>query len=336
MNGSEFNFNQAPFKPKKSGRQGKMGKRLVIGVLAVALVLILGVNAFEVVPVGATGIMLTFGKVQDTALSEGVHLKLPFIQRIVSLDNRVKKLELNTQAFSKDIQPVSATLAVNYRLQNEKTFSIYKTAGLNYESNIITPAAHEVLKSVCAQYTAEELITKRAESSDKMREELDGKLSEIGISITDFNIIDFDFSEEYISAVEAKQVAEQVKKKAATENETALAQAQREKQVAITEAEAEAEKMRIEAEGKAKGTLIEAEAKANAIKLTADAEAYKLEQLEGKISSEMIQKILAEQWDGVLPQVAGGALAGIMDVGQLLSGSNTQGAEPQSQPDQQP
>ena len=124
------------------------------------------------------------------------------------MDNRVKKLELSTEAFSKDIQTVSATLAVNYRLQPEKTFSIYKTAGQSYESNLIVPATHEVLKSVCAQYTAEELISKRAESSDMMRDELDAKLSGIGISVTDFNIIDFDFSDEFISAVESKQVAE--------------------------------------------------------------------------------------------------------------------------------
>ena len=341
MHDSGFQANQAPFKPRRPGKPGKMGKRLAIGAVVVLLVVMLGANAFEVVPVGATGIMLTFGKVQDTALSEGVHMKIPFVQRIVSLDNRVKKLELNTEAFSKDIQTVSATLAVNYRLQNEKTFSIYKTAGLSYEENIIVPATHEVLKSVCAQYTAEELITKRAESSDKMREELDNKLSEIGISITDFNIIEFDFSEEYISAVEAKQVAEQVKKKAATENETALAQAEREKQVAIKEAEAEAEKLRIEAQGKAESTLIEAEAQADAVKLAADAEAYKLEQIAGKVSSEIIQKILAEQWDGELPQVAGGALAGIMDIGQLLSGGEVDTAQDDGgaqsvQPTQQP
>ena len=211
----------------------KIIRRLVALAIAVFLALIVLPNCFATVPVGSTGIMLTMGKVEDTALPEGMHFKIPFVQKIVSMDNRVKKLELSTEAFSKDIQTVSATLAVNYRLQTDKTFSIYKTTGLSYEDNLIVPATHEVLKSVCAQYTAEELISKRAESSDKMRDELDAKLSDIGISITDFNIIDFDFSDEFISAVESKQVAEQLKKKAATENETAIAQAEREKQVAI-------------------------------------------------------------------------------------------------------
>ena len=299
-------------------------KFVVLGIVAL-LVVILAADSFATVPVGSTGILLTFGKVEDgKALSEGLHIKFPLVQRIVSMDNRVKKLELNTEAFSKDIQTVSATLAVNYRLQAEKSFAIYKTHGTQYEQNIIVPATHEVLKSVCAQYTAEELISKRAESSDMMRDELDAKLSGMGITVTDFNIIDFDFSDEFINAVEAKQVAEQVKKKAATENETAIAQAEREKQVSIKQSEAEAERVRIEAEAQAQSTLIAAQAQADAVKLAADAEAYRLEN-EGKyVTASLIDKILAENWDGKLPNVVGGDVKGILNVDSLLDESEAE------------
>lgn len=286
----------------------KFVKRFSLLAIVILLILIILPNCFATVPVGSTGIMLTMGKVEDTALSEGMHFKLPFVQRIVSMDNRVKKLELSTQAFSKDIQTVSATLAVNYRLQTEKTFAIYKSTGTAYEENLIVPATHEVLKSVCAQYTAEELISKRAESSDKMRDELDAKLSQIGISITDFNIIDFDFSDEFISAVESKQVAEQLKKKAATENETAIAQAEREKQVSIKQSEAEAERVRIAAE-----------AEANAVKLAADAEAYRLQKINEQLSEKTIFNTLAENWDGKLPGVVGTGATGILNLNDAVS-----------------
>ena len=298
----------------------KVIRRLAALAIAVFLALIVLPNCFATVPVGSTGIMLTMGKVEDTALPEGMHFKIPFVQRIVSMDNRVKKLELSTQAFSKDIQTVSATLAVNYRLQPEKTFSIYKTAGQSYEGNLIVPATHEVLKSVCAQYTAEELISKRAESSDKMRDELDAKLSQIGISITDFNIIDFDFSDEFISAVESKQVAEQLKKKAATENETAIAQAEREKQVSIKQSEAEAERVRIAAEAQAQSTLIAAQAEADAVKLAADAEAYRLEQIGKQLTDKTILNTLADNWNGELPGVIGAGAAGILNLDEMVKG----------------
>ena len=290
----------------------KLAKHGVVVVIIIVALAALLANSFARVPVGSTGILLTFGKVQDgVTLSEGVHMHIPFIQEIVSMDNRVQKLELNTEAFSKDIQTISAKLAVNYRLRPEKSFSVYKTHGTMFEQNIIIPATHEVLKSVSAQYTAEELISKRAESSDMMRDELDAKLTDMGITITDFNIIDFDFSTDFINAVEAKQVAEQVRKKAATENETAIAQAEREKQVAIKQAEAAAEKVRIEAE-----------AKANAVKLAAEAEAFRLESINKNLTDQTIQNTLAERWDGKLPTVMGGT-GTIMNLSDLLGGAST-------------
>lgn len=290
-----------------------MMKKMITLILVLALLAIVGFNSIATVPVGYTGILLTLGKVEDAALAEGLHLKIPFVQRIISIDNRVKKLELCTEAFSKDIQTVSATLAVNYRLQTDKTFSIYKNTGLAYEDNLIVPATHEVLKSVCAQYTAEELISKRAESSDKMRDELDDKLNPIGISVTDFNIIDFDFSDEFISAVESKQVAEQLKKKAATENETAIAQAEREKQVAIKQSEAQAQSV-----------LIAAQAEADAVKLAADAEAYRLRQIGEQLTDKTIANTLAESWDGRLPGVVGAGATGIFNLDGALSDTQAQ------------
>lgn len=283
-------------------------RKLALIPLFLALIVFIAITSFDVVPVGSTGILLTFGHIQDgSALNEGLHMHLPMVQSIVTMNNRVQKLELATEAFSKDIQTVNAILAVNYQLRPEKSFSVYKNYGKKYESNIITPATHEVLKSVCSQYTAEELIAKRAQSSDAMRDELNEKLQGIGITVIDFNIIDFDFSEEFINAVEAKQVAEQVKKKAATENETAIAQAEREKQVAIKRSEAEAEKLRIEAE-----------AKANATKIAAEAEAYRLKQINENITEKTILSTIAEHWDGVLPKIFGGTSANIIDAKSLF------------------
>lgn len=288
----------------------KLAKHGVVTAVIIVLLVFLAFNSFTRVPVGSTGIMVTLGRVQDgSTLSEGLHFHIPFAQEIVSVDNRVQKLELDTEAFSKDIQTVKATLAVNYRLRPEKSFAVYKSHGMKYEQNIIVPATHEVLKSVCAQYTAEELISKRANSSDMMRDELDAKLTDMGVTVTDFNIIDFDFSADFIAAVEAKQVAEQVKKKAATENETAIAQAEREKQVSIKQAEAAAEQVRIEAE-----------AKANAVKLAAEAEAFRLKSINENLTGLTIQNTLAENWDGKLPNVVGSGTAGIMDLTTLLEG----------------
>lgn len=92
-------------------------------------------------------------------------------------------------------------------------------------------------------------------------------------------------------------------KKAATENETAIAQAEREKKVAITKSEAEAESV-----------LIAARADADAVKLAADAEAYRLSQIGGQLTDETIRNTLAERWDGKLPGVVGAGATGILNL----------------------
>ncbi len=248
--------------------------KIVIPIVIVVLLLIVAISSVSIVPAGHTGVVVTLGKVNEGVLQEGLHFKIPFIQQVVQIDNRIVKLEVNTEAFSKDLQTVSTTLAINYRVDTSKSYSIYKNIGANYETVSVTPAVNEVLKAITAKYTAEESVTNRNLISDGLVKGLNDKLNEIGLYVTDVNIINFDFSEAFINAIEEKQVAQQKLLKAETE-----------KQTAITNAEADAETIRIKAE---------AEAAANDV-------------LNKSLTDQIIENNKIEKWDGKLPQVTGGA-----------------------------
>ena len=171
---------------------GKAGK--IIAAVVVALVLLVVVmNAFTTVKAGHSGVITTFGKVSDTVLGEGLHLKIPFVQEIVLVDNRVQKSEVACSAASKDLQTVSSTIAVNYKVLNSYSASVYKNIGMDYQEVIITPAIQECVKAVTAKFTAEELITNRQAIGDQMMELLKGKVTNYGIDIQIFNITAFDF-----------------------------------------------------------------------------------------------------------------------------------------------
>ena len=144
--------------------------------------------------------------------------------------------------------------------------------GENYESVLVIPAVNEVLKAISSSYTAEESVTNRTLISDGLVEGLNDKLNDMGLYVTDVNIIDFDFSDAFIQAIEEKQVAQQK-----------LLTAETEKQTAIAKAEAEAETIKIKAQ--------------------AEAEANKL--LSESITSNVIEYNKIEKWDGKLPQVVG-------------------------------
>ncbi len=264
-------------------------KKIVIIGVAVVFALIVALNCFTVVEAGHTGVVVTLGSVNEGVLQEGIHAKVPFIQDVVKIDNRIQKLEVNTEAFSKDLQSVKTVLAINYRVDTSKSYRIYKDIGADYESVLIVPAVNEVLKAITATYTAEQSVTNRALISDGLVEGLNTKLNDYGIYVTDVNIIDFDFSEAFITAIEEKQVAQQKLLKAETE-----------KQTSITNAQASAESVKIKAKG--------------------DAEANKM--LNESLTDKVIENKKIEKWNGELPKVTGSGT--IIDIGSLEdSGSKT-------------
>ena len=266
--------------------------KLVGLIVVVILAVIFLSSSFVVIPAGHTGVALTFGKVEDVVLQEGLHIKVPFVQKIVVVDNRIVKLDVNTEAFSKDLQTITTVVAVNYHVGKENSQTLYKNVGMGFEEVLITPAVNEVLKAVTAKYTAVELVSSRAEVSMLLDEGLNEKMNAYGIFINELNIINWDFSEEYINAVEAKQVAEQNLIKTRTEQEQALVIANTEAQKRVIAAEAEAKEIK---------TLAEANAESNRI-------------ITESISELLIKYQTVAKWDGKLPTVMSGTGNMLIDV----------------------
>lgn len=281
-------------------------KKIVITVVVLLLVASVAFGSFVVIPGGDTGVVITMGKIDNVVLQEGLHLKMPFVQSVITMNNHIQKLEVTTQAFSKDLQTVSAVLAVNYRVDKGQSHTVYQNVGLSYENVVIIPAVHEVLKAVVAQYTASELVSDRSVVSVQLDEHIKAKLGSAGIIVEDLNIIDWDFSDEYIQAIEQKQVAEQNLIKTRTEQEQA-----------VVIAEATAKQKLISAEAEAQAAVMEAEARAKQITVEAEAQASANRKLAESIDRELIDYETVNKWDGKLPQVqtgSGGALIGV-DIG---------------------
>ncbi|MGN0616379.1 prohibitin family protein [Ruminococcus flavefaciens] len=274
VNVREVNGNNMAKKPSFKGV-----KWIVIGAAAIFV----AVNSFTIVPAGNTGVVLTLGEVSANPLSEGFHVKAPFVQTVENMSNKIQVYETPASAVSKDLQTVSSSIAVNYRLVSDKSPDMYKNVGVDYQTILITPVVQECMKSATAKYNAEQLITDRESVSNEVKTALDSKLNSYGIYIEKFNIVNFDFSAEFNTAIEAKQVAEQNLLKTKTEQEQA-------KVIANTEAE----KKVIAAKAEAEAILKQAQAQADANKL-----------LEESLSNKVIAYEQIQKWDGVMPKVTG-------------------------------
>lgn len=260
---------------------GKRIRTIVIAAIAVVAIAFLAGVSFVTVPAGHTGVVLQFDAVTGEVMSEGLHFKIPFVNRVVIMDNRVLKTEVNCTSASKDLQNVSSTIALNYRVDRNNSAMLYQDVGVNYENVIINPAIQECVKAVTAKFTAEELVTQRQSVGDQMQTLLSEKISRYGLDIEVFNIISFDFSDEFNAAIEAKQTAQQNALKA----EQDLARIKVEAEQKIAQAQAEAESYRLKNQ----------------------------EITEATLAMEWINK-----WDGKLPTVAGDSQM-MLNISELLA-----------------
>lgn len=216
-------------------------KRNIILEIIIGIVIIVLLASITTVPTGYVGVKTRFGQVQDDTIQEGLNFKLPFIEKIVKIDCRTQKIEYTMEASSKDLQKINnIKIAVNYSVDKQKANVLYREIGKDFDTVIIEPSIYETMKSSIANYTAEELITKRQEVSTMAQETLTNKLQEKGINILALNLIDLSFSDEFDEAIEKKQIVEQQTQQAQYE----LEKAKIENEKKIENAKAEAEVMR--------------------------------------------------------------------------------------------
>lgn len=221
-----------------------LSKIIVISILAIiGVVIIVIINPFFTVSAGERGIVLNWGKI-DRVVSEGIHWRTPISENVQILDIKTQKEEVKADSASKDLQTVSSIIALNYHLAPEQVAELWGKIGVEYKARIIDPAIQESVKAATAKYTAEELITKRAEVKDAIKILLTERLQKEFIVVDEISIVSFDFSVSFNQAIESKVTAEQ--NALAAKNK--LEQSKYEAEQRIAQAKGEAEAIRIQSQ----------------------------------------------------------------------------------------
>lgn len=256
----------------------QLKKYIVVIVLFFILLLFIRFYPFITVNAGERGVLLNFGAVQERILDEGLHFVIPVMQQVKIVDVKIKKFETEAQASTKDLQNTIASIALNYRVDALKANKIYQNIGIDYELTVIDPSLQEVVKSVAAQYTAEELIKSREKVSIQIKKLLTSRLAKYFIIVNNFSIANFKFSETFSAAIEEKKTSEQKALKAQRDLERIKFEAKQ----SIEQAKAEAEALRLKGKEVSKNLI-------------------RLKEIEAKIKA-------IGKWDGKLPSVNSGAV----------------------------
>ena len=283
-----------------------VGKVLIV-VGALVVVLVLALTCFTTVPTGYTGIVTTFGRVENYTFDAGFHVKSPF-QRVVKMDNRTQKAVETLQAFSSDIQQVDISIAVNYSIDQTTAENLYKTVGEEYYSKILYPRLLENTKSVFSKYTAEKLVAFRETLSGEITALVVEDVSEFGITVSSISVQDIDFTDAFTNAVEAKQVAQQNKLTAQTQQDQLTMEAEQEAARQVIKANADAEQAKIAAQADLEVTKIQADA----AEYAGLKEAAKNRAISESLTEELVRYYYIQQWDGKLPSTMLGESANIL------------------------
>ena len=265
-----------PLEDKKGRKRMLVVVPLIILLVGSLLVLSQGI---VIVPSGMRDIVLTWGSVTNV-LGEGLHFVTPLVQQVVFMDVTIQKVETSESTASKDLQEVTTTIAVNYRVIPDRAGDVYRILRKEYEYRVIRPNIEESIKATTALFEAEELITKRETVKAKFKEILSQRLAQYHIEVLATSIVDFQFSPEFSKAIEAKVTAQQ----------------------RALEAKNKLEQIRYEAQQK----VIQAEAEANATIARAKAQAEAVRLIRESLTADYLTYIAIEKWNGVLPYFFGG------------------------------
>jgi prohibitin 1 len=177
------------------------------------------------------------GGIQPNIRGEGTHFLVPVIQRPVIIDVRTKAREIPSVTGTKDLQMVNIKMRVLWRPIAEELPQLYQELGVDFDERVLPSIGNEVLKSIVAQYNAEELLSKRAEVSDRIKEEMLKRAKHFHLIFDDVAITHLTFGREFMKAIESKQVASQE----AERQQWVVKKAEQERQAVVTRAEGEAE-----------------------------------------------------------------------------------------------
>ena len=249
-----------------------LGKK-VAGIAIVLIVLVVLAKSMGTVGAGQQGVLLKFGAVTGEIKDEGLYFVVPFMHQVALMSTQIQKYTATATASSKDLQVVSTEVTLNFQLNATQVGEIYRTMRRQYESRIIQPYIQEAVKSVTANYNAEELITQRPAVKSELQDFVKQRLAPLGMNVVELSITDFQFSAAFQQAIEAKVTAVQQ----ALEAENALARVEFEAEQEIAKARAEAEGLRLQ-------------------KQQITSQLLELRQIE-------VQGRAVEKWNGVMPNV---------------------------------
>ncbi|MDQ3851218.1 MAG: prohibitin family protein [Thermoproteota archaeon] len=270
--------------------------RVVIPAIIGFILLVVVISAsVKIVEAGHRGVLLNFGAVDTSAsLNEGIHFVVPFRDNVIQVEVRTQRITENAASASNDLQDVSTQVALNYHVDPLTAQILFQQIGFDYANRVIAPAIQESVKQISARFNAENLITNRETVKGEIEQNIKARLAPYNIIVETISITEFQFTEQFRRAVEAKVEAEQRALQANNDLRRIEIEAQQAEARAIGEQQANIAR----AEGVRQAAVLQAQGEAEAIAIV---------EAQLRENPRYLEWLKTQRWDGVLPLVTSGS-----------------------------
>jgi regulator of protease activity HflC (stomatin/prohibitin superfamily) len=271
-----------------SNKSGLVSTLIVVGVLAFFALIVFS-SSFTQIEFGQVGMVTRFGRITYRVMQPGLNWKMPFVDKVVVY--RTQEMvyvteedpygnasqqegvyqDYPTDTTTADGQQITVKYSVRFRIDPDRITQIATQIGDEEQvvEKVIKFHTRILARNIPKEYAALDLYTGNIQHvQDRFEEQLAPVLGDKGVILEAFGLRKIDFREDYVQAIEQKQIeaenvtteknrAEQAKWRA----QSAIEAAKGEAQATIENARGDAEKIKLlaqaEAEAiKAKGEIL--------------------------------------------------------------------------------
>ncbi|MCA9905727.1 MAG: hypothetical protein KC547_17850 [Anaerolineae bacterium] len=263
------------------GRAARSGVLLaVVGLVAGILFSVIGQGILIVQPQEVAVVFNTLSGSLDTPRRAGTHIVIPVVQQatIYPISQQEYTMSGSTNEGSRtgddavrartvDGQEVRIDVTVLFSIDPLKANTIHERWQNRYQDDFIRPTARGIIRDVVSGFRAAAIYgLERGEMEVDIQTQLETRMSEEGLTLTDLLVRDITFTDEFAQSIERAQIAEQRAAEARFQVEQRAAEADQARAVAQGERDAEIAR----AEGEAQAIILRAQAEAEGLRLVSE------------------------------------------------------------------
>jgi modulator of FtsH protease HflC len=227
--------------------------------IIIVLLVLLGINSFYAVEDGQSALVLQFGKILRTDKEPGLHAKVPLLQQVLTLDDRILAFDGTPQRYAtSDKQSINVDYYVKWRITDPAAY--YRSANGDelQAGQRLSPIVSNALRSAVDARTLQQLVAQgEGDLVASALQQSNAQAKDLGVSVVDVRITGIEFPDDIKTAVYKRMQTERQQQAAAIR-----ADGKQQAEAIKTDAESQAQVIRVNGESQAEKVKGEGDAQA--------------------------------------------------------------------------